>query len=239
MKDIVVTRWDQELSNEDTVTVLTDLAMGTAENSGRFADALCSAITAGRLSDLLCLDIRYDESDDVYALVNLRQTLGFFQKWENLDLGVDKEDVAYRKFKQSEDACRLTNVRFQLLEAVTDTALHSVLYRAQRKISKILGDVPRLADLQLRFGPGATTTVKSDECSPRHKFSGALACSSELASSVGTLLEHAPNWALQHSVPADTRYEDIWDDDSLSLEEKNRLVVFVPEQRSQKLLCTR
>lgn len=237
MSKIVVARWDQELSNDETITVLKDLAMGTAENSGRFADALCSAITAGRLPDLLRLDVRYNESDNVFHLVNLRQTLGFFQKWENLDLGVDKEAEAYRKFKQSEDACRLTNIRFQLLEAVSDTALHSVLYRAQRKISRILGDVPKLAEMQLKFGPGATTTVKSGECSPRHKFSGVLACSSELASSVGTLLAHAPIWALQLAIPADAEDTDHWDcfDDRKQLIEERGFMVVPYEVHPGKL----
>lgn len=208
MSKMLNTCWDQELPYEESLELLKDLAFRTAQKSGQFADALCSAITASRLSDLVHLELPYLATSNTADLIYARQTLGYFQKWEQLELGIDKEAVAWEKFQEAERQCKITNVRFRFLEAglEVDPALHSVLYRAQRNISRILGDVPQWDRMQLAFGPGATTTVKAAKSSPRHKFGGALACSNELGPHVFSVLAQAPLWASEHAVDLGDRY---------------------------------
>lgn len=73
--------------------------------------------------------------------------------------------------------------------------VESVLFLAQRKISKILGDLPSLEDVKLRFGPGATTQVKKKDASVRRKLSKMYACSEELTAHVSEILAEMPLWS--------------------------------------------
>lgn len=113
-------------------------------------------------------------------LLHLRQALGFFTKYKDLPLVIEREQVAYEKFMAAEDQCRLTNDSFRALEAgrfqflpFTDGVLHA----AQRKIASILGDVPTFDEVCPRFGPGATVGLKKSAANPRSKIDRVQSCS--------------------------------------------------------------
>lgn len=98
----------------------------------------------------------------------IRQVLGFFKKRSDLELGIDRREVAANKFVAAERACRLTNQcfrawsqgRFQFRPDV-----EGVLHSSLQKISSLLGPAPSVSDIRLRFGPGASTqTPKKNAC---------------------------------------------------------------------------
>lgn len=127
----------------------------------------------------------------------LRQVLSLYTKRKDLDLGADKEQVAYKKFQEAELLCSETNTLFKAwqrghFQFAPD--VEAVLYRAQRKIANLLGDVPSFSDLRMRFGPGATTQIKRVESSVKRKLSAAFACSEDLAPYVANVLEEVPAW---------------------------------------------
>lgn len=92
-----------------------------------------------------------------------RRAQSLFEKLEQLPLGIDKEYTAWCKFQEAEKQCRLTNERLRSARRdplITGSRVASVLFTAQRKISRIVGDVPALSDMKLAFGPGASTSCK-------------------------------------------------------------------------------
>jgi hypothetical protein len=169
---------------------------------GPVTQEVCNLARSGDLSSLVGFKFDYEAlayDDCVYA----RQAQALYSKQEHLDLpGVDKESVAWDKFLASERQCASTNERFRSLESggncyPPDVA--SVLFYAQRKISEILGPVPRLDTLNYSFGPGANTSVKADRASQRHKLSASLECSTNFAPYVRSFLMEFPIWAAGHS----------------------------------------
>jgi len=125
------------------------------------------------------------------------QVIALFSKRADIDLGIDRERVAYDKFMESERLCAETNTIFRLWSAGKfqfSRDVERVLFYAQRKISNCLGDVPSLGALKGRFGPGATTQVKKRIASPRRKLSQKFACSEEFCPLLQTALAELPGW---------------------------------------------
>jgi len=194
-----LTRWDEVFSTEESNEILFRIASEIAEGiPSSCADRkhIIAGITS-RDCGLLCnYDLAYGELSAASA-VSLRQCLAFFSKRKDLDIGVDKRAAALRKFYDSEEACLKTNQifkswssgRFQFTPRV-----EQVLFLAQQKISSILGDLPSLSDIKLRFGPGATTQVKKRDASARMKLSSPFSCSEDLLPYVADVLEEMPGW---------------------------------------------
>jgi len=129
---------------------------------------------------------------------NLRQVLAFFSKRKDLKIGVDTKAVAWKKAIEAEALCRETNAIFRTYFQggfSFPLDVESVLHRAQWKISEILGDLPELSELELRFGPGATTQVKKKDASARRKLAQVFSCSEEATAHVSELLAEMPNWS--------------------------------------------
>jgi len=151
-----------------------------------------------RYLDLINFKIDYDwvftRDDFLYA----RQIQAFLQKQDFLDLGIDKEAVAVTKFLESEEKCRITNERLDL--NVPEWDVGSILYGAQQKIVKILGDLPSLDSLDFSFGPGATTSTKSPVACVKTKLSSRLECSMNLIPLVSQLLEELATITYSHCV---------------------------------------
>jgi len=207
MKHKVSSCWTQGVSVRDSLSILTDLARRHAAKSGRFANDLMSLLDRQDFRGIVDYELSYLPSDNPVDLANARQALAFFQKFEPLDIGVDKRTVAFEKFIQSEAQCKATNESLRCRSrpgySIPDLPVEMVLYHAERKISHILGDVPSLESLDFRFGPGANTTVKAKASSPRFKLGAKLACSSELANSVQCLLAEFPAWVMLHAFEDD------------------------------------
>jgi hypothetical protein len=129
---------------------------------------------------------------------HLRQVLAFFQKRRDLDIGVDTRQVAWQKAVEAEVLCRETNEIFRKYFQggfYFPLDVEAVLYRAQRKISDILGDLPSLSELKLRFGPGATTQVKKKDASVRRKLAQTFCSSEDAIRLLPELLAELPCWS--------------------------------------------
>lgn len=101
----------------------------------------------------------------------LEQTIALFKKDEDLRSPIDKEQVAFEAFLLSEAGCkRINDAILNNQFAVTDGDAARILFYAQRKIADILGEAPKIRDLQPSFGPGAVVTTKK-KTSARHKLS--------------------------------------------------------------------
>lgn len=170
---------------------------------GTVSRKLCELYLGGRVLDIIDYQFDYDDVHlDVNDLIYARQIQALFSKREDLDLGVDQEQVAWMKFLESEEKCRQTNERFDALsrgEFYFPPDVSSVLHLAQQKISEILGTLPSLCDMDFSFGPGANTSVKAAEASSRAKLSARLECSANLAPVVGKFLSEFPLWTQVHT----------------------------------------
>lgn len=169
------------ISNED---VRTNLQRFLAGDGYRALIGLDSFVPSLSASDLICY----------------RQVLAFFSKRQDLDLGVDRKSVALEKFLQSERECFVTNQAFKSY-AKGGFRFHPnvdrVLHTASRKIAQILGDVPDLDSLRMRFGPGATVGLKKKNANALAKLRMPFACSEDLAPYVQDVLEEVPSWTFR------------------------------------------
>jgi len=193
------TRWDQASNADKSNEVLFLLSrwhLAQCSDEEQVMDVR-RLLEAKDVRGLCHYELRYDTLS-VKDARNLRQVLAFFSKRADLDIGVDTKAVAWKAAVEAEALCRRTNEIFRLyfrggFQFPLD--VESVLYRAQRKISDILGDLPSLEELRLRFGPGATTQVKKKDASVRRKLSQMFACSEEAVRFLPEVLAEMPNWS--------------------------------------------
>jgi len=136
----------------------------------------------------------YSTSDTWLA----RQFLALYTK--NADLA-DKNklfDDAIGKFMETEETCRSINEAFaNNLSGHALAGYERELFIARRKIAEILGDCPEIKDLNVKFGPGASTVVKI-KTTARHKLNAPIVCSRESVNSVKELMETLPYYAYAH-----------------------------------------
>jgi len=129
--------------------------------------------------------------------ISIRQILALFQKRRDQGCDVAREINALSTFREAEQLCAESNHIFRRWSRggfQFTPAVESVLFRAQRKISRVLGDVPLLSDLKVRFGPGSTTTVPKRMAAARFKLAAPFACSGDLSAFVSECLEELPAW---------------------------------------------
>lgn len=194
----MLSAWDQDLSTDETNDLLTGLAQ---IHYRRISDAnlrmyLHLLIEGEHYAELGGMTLPYEQlsPQDTAAAA---QVIALFSKRADIDLGIDRERVAYEKFMESERLCAETNAIFRLWSAGKfqfTRDVERVLFHAQRKISKCLGDVPSLGALKGRFGPGATTQVKKRIASPRRKLSQKFACSEDFCPLLQGALAELPGW---------------------------------------------
>jgi hypothetical protein len=196
--------WLSPLSPEMHDKCIGKLVGTLRELGGPMTAQVCDLIEAGRYLDVVNFKFDYDNPELSYDdCVYARQAQALLQKQENLAIeGIDKEEVAWDKFKQSEAQCLETNKRFQALdqgEITYPPGVASILFYAQRKISEVLGPLPDLGQLDYAFGPGANTSVKADRACARLKLSASLECSTNFAPFVRSFLMEFPIWAAGHA----------------------------------------
>jgi len=187
--------WNEQYSPGESIDLLRDLALSHCLKGGKQGAEISQLVRSCRFRELCDYEFSYDLGATPEEVRHCRQALAFFTKLEDLDIGIDKEAVAYEKFVKSEELCASTNDIFDLRERGEFFFLprvESVLYRAQRKIAYILGDVPSFEQLGFRFGPGATTRTRKRVASVRRKLSDKIACSQDLIPYVKTLLGEMP-----------------------------------------------
>lgn len=190
--------WTEELPLDQTLKVLTDLALCHAAEAGANRTRLEEYLRTGDWAGITSFSIDYSVGT-VDELYHTRQALSFFQKLEPLPLGVDKEQVARDAFRLSESLNSLTNARFQRsLASEIPEGVSSVLLLAQRKIDEILGDVPTLGELNIGFGPGANVGIKATASSARWKCESPMKCSADMAPILREALEELPALVFEH-----------------------------------------
>jgi len=216
----LINSWDGPLKTEASNEILRELALLHLERvcnpaSEAIRNDIQRAVMAGDYHYLCNLELDYTRLPPL-DVIHLGQVLAFYKKRSDLDLGIDKRGVARDKFMESERRCRDINHmfrawscgRFQFLPHV-ESALHA----AQRKIDQVLGPVPLIPDLHLRFGPGATTQVAKRKACAKMKLSQQACCSEDLIPLVNEVLEEIP----AYTFPPETEFD--WSD--LSKESKS------------------
>jgi len=219
------TRWDQPVAESNSYDLLKEAALWHFEKAGSAGSPFADFLRRGDFRSLLSLDLDYSKLSFDEAR-HIRQGCAFFAKRKDINLGFDRRAVALRKFRASEVKCRETNEIFRLRaqgKFQLFPRTERVLYHAARKISSMLGKVPSLTDLKLRFGPGATTQVQKRMASAREKLGHTPACSSELSPIAHLVLDEMPAWAdaLKAAGP-------------LPLEIHSGKVVFVPKSAKEE-----
>lgn len=195
------TRWDQRSCSTTTLWVAQELALLHCREAGDSGVQLAESILSQDWKSVVTFPVDYAALTMSEAR-HLRQALAFFQKRKDLEIpGVDREAVARDKFKASEELCRETNEIFRNRAAGKFQFLprtDRVLFHAARKIQSILGPRPRLSDLKLRFGPGATTQVTRRMASARAKLGEVPACSPNLFPAAHAVMKMMPTYREVH-----------------------------------------
>lgn len=228
--------WDEAFTHEETKTILRDLVQDhlSSLRDRDLARELQSAIDSGRWADVCNWSIDYSRAYNASELIELRQILGFYQKLETLDLGIDKESVAREAFQLSEEKCRETN---RLLRAMLTSngyeysflpGVDGVIHAAQRKIASVLGPVPSISQLDLSFGPGATSTVPKRNACSRIKLSTVPSCSTNVIPMLPSFFREVPHWAALHNAGVSID-EDGWLIERVTVGISHGKLAFVPK----------
>lgn len=131
------------------------------------ARLLTTSPTLALFKSLMATPVHHASCEHEYYL--LAQLLALFKKRADLDLGIDKADVALRTFLKSEEKCRETNKLLRTRDDLHSADRAALIFKMQRKISQVLGDMPCLDNLPCGFGPG-TNVGCSKNTSVRHKL---------------------------------------------------------------------
>lgn len=199
-----ISHWLEEYTPSESIDLIKDIALSHSRKGGIQGAYISSLIVAEDWMALCDYEVNYEWSGwTIHHLVECRQALALFSKLEFLDLGIDKERVAFDKFREAESLCESTNDVFEKWargEFQFYPRVDAVLFTAQRKIAQVLGTVPALEKLRYRFGPGATTLTKKRDANALSKLSAGIACSEDLALGAHQLLNEMPAWADLHGI---------------------------------------
>lgn len=231
------TCWTEPLGLTDTLDVLGALARAHLAQAGSAGDGLKRLIDDRDYAGVLSWNFDYeDETISTYQMYHLRQAVAFFSKLEQLEIGIDKEQAAYQKFWETELCCFETNKRFRTIWKSPEQFGDFLpdLLAARGIVHSILGRAPTLSELPLRFGPGATSSIKKKDSCPQRKFAARLDCSRELLASrqFDELARQAPHWFGEHAISQHCEIcEDgsVFEVDSYAVRISDSKLTFVPK----------
>lgn len=193
-----IRRYDERWSTDETNTFARKLALTYVheirDETTRLHLAAC--IASDDFRALCDFGPSYEQltPDDAYRA---RQVTALYSKRADLELGVDRREAAKQKFLEAESRCKATNAIFRSWsrgQFQFTPRVERVLFRTQRKIAKILGDVPDLTEIKFRFGPGATTVRTKSQANARYKLGDTFACSEAMLPLIEELLAEFPQW---------------------------------------------
>lgn len=194
--------WTDERSPDESLAIIRELALAHALRGGDQGFAIAYFIVCDDFLSICEFELDYDTLTTAEA-AQCRQALAFYQKCDYIVLpGVDPREVAKSKFKEAELACQSTNEIFRLRRAGLfnfEPWVDAALRRAQHKIARILGRLPHVRDLKLRFGPGATTLTKKKNASVVEKLQAGVSCSESLVPYAAKLLAEMPQLTQLHN----------------------------------------
>lgn len=204
-----ISSWTRNRSAGETLQFCHAVSSLLSKSGLPISSKLNQLVQERRYRDVIEFQFDYTAFDSVEDVIAARQIQALFSKQKPwIGLGYDADSAGLRAFREAEIKCAETNIR--LGSTRPPGRVGNILHIAQHKISEILGRVPRLSDLKIQFGPGATTSTLSSRASPRGKCSDSLACSESLLPTVGHLLAEMPLLAQHHS-------SDGWSSDLSSL----------------------
>lgn len=130
------------------------------------------------------------------------------RKYPDLDVPSDPVAAAWDEFIACESQCEETNRRFH--ESGFIAAYPSILERARKKISRVLGDVPSIKDLKLCFGPGVAIGHGGNP-SVNDKLTGPLTITRGACAFLSDLRETLPhlNWCEGVSLVPGSKYATV------------------------------
>lgn len=204
--------WIDESSPDESLNIIRELAYAHALLGGDQGLVIAYFIVCGDYLSICEFELDYDALTTAEA-TNCRQALAFFQKCDYIVLPeVDPREVAKSKFLESELACQSTNEIFRLRRAGLfnfEPWVDSVFRRAQHKIARVLGRLPHVRDLKLRFGPGATTLTKKKNASVVEKLQAGVSCSESLLPYAAKLLGEMPQLSRLHNILPPDPHENL------------------------------
>lgn len=242
MKTVNGPSFEDELHPNLSIDIYRELAYSHAIEAGPYEADLVRLIRRDDVRGLVLYDLDYGRAECAINtpeerpraanwVYHARQALAYFQKLSDLDIGIDKEQVALEGFLASEQRCAETNLYFRMVregQLAFPTDVHIQLEHARNWISKVLGEIPDLTDLGYRFGPGGTRGCPRREASIHGKVVEKLQCSEELYPYAQALLGELPHLASVHS--SLTRVDEDGDEwDSVDLELSCSRLNFVPK----------
>jgi hypothetical protein len=203
------TSWSQDVTAADLHQVLETLCLWELlpfTGSDGPADKLLDLVLSNDIAGVLSFSVDYNLPFTCEYFAALRQVLALFQKRSDLTIiGVDPKQVAKDKFLEAESLCRETNAILKMRREGLiqfESRVERVFRRAQQKIADILGGtIPKLSELRMRFGPGATSTLPKRMASARAKLGDTLTCSLELFPLATSVMREAPGWYAMHTLP--------------------------------------
>lgn len=163
----------------------------------------------GEFRQYLTFDINPSDYDSAYKYMHDYQCSKLFSKSLIFPSVFDTKKEAERNFIQAEVKCQSTNDRFwtRVDPDFRDPAISSVLYIAQRKIARILGDVPSYDTLTFRFGPGNVVGLSKDT-DVSDKLHSCLTGTANVIEQLPLLSAKCPGW-FQHR--PDKVYTSLYD----------------------------
>lgn len=163
----------------------------------------------GEFRQYLSFDINPSDYDNAHVFMHDYQCSKLFNKSLIFPRVFDTKKEAERNFIEAEVKCRETNDRFskRVDPGFRDPAISSVLYIAQRKIARILGDVPSLDNLAFRFGPGNVVGLSNDT-DVSDKLHSSLTGTANVMEQLGSLEALCPGWFSHRS---DKVYTSLYD----------------------------
>jgi hypothetical protein len=161
-----------------------------------------------------CTDALWDVDTPEYHL-GVRTIRALLEKNTELHIpGIDPARAAAIEARRCEIDCELENElllsllgQSRKVSPLKDYALraNSYIYDVARKISEILGAAPKLSELKMRFGPGATVNLSKKKANVVTKLSLVeKTCSKSILPLVNELCEEFPHLApeIRKCVPA-------------------------------------
>jgi hypothetical protein len=217
--------WGQNCTTEETNEFALTVGLRLTEQieNEELRQCISRFLTSRAYSAICDYSVDYTRTTCSDASV-VRQVCALFSKRADLDIGIDKEQAARATFNAAESLCLETNHILKLWTRgrfMFDRDVESVLYCAQRKISNLLGEVPDLASLRFRFGPGATTQIKRGKANAKRKLAEPFCCSEDLAPYVSDVLDQIPAWVFREEDPESVVSNVVIHDGRLAFVPKN------------------
>lgn len=144
-------------------------------------------------------EVTWSEDCNLASNLQLVQARALFSKDEDLPSPIDKEAEAIKSFYVSEETCKAVNEHIRNGTLLSEEKGSDVImYYAREKIASIIGECPTIAELDLTFGPGSSTSCRR-KTSARWKLSTIPSISASCVNLLSELTTHLHRWFALHN----------------------------------------